>query len=92
MLAARLAPLLVVATTLALFAPILDYLAEVREARSCREIETHFARTLGIEGVSIACEYLADRKVIGRASVPIHVTKKSNVELQELAFFALDRR
>lgn len=75
-----------------LFAPILDYLAEVREARSCREIETHFARTLGIEGVSIACEYLADRKVIGRASVPIHVTKKSNVELQELAFFALDRR
>ncbi|HEY0875311.1 MAG TPA: hypothetical protein VGD94_17685 [Vicinamibacterales bacterium] len=75
-----------------LFAPILDYLAEVREARSCREIDTHFARTLGVEGVSAACEYLADRKVIGRASTPVHVTKKSNVVVEELAFFALERR
>ncbi len=75
-----------------LFAPILDYLAEVREARSCREIDTHFARTLGVEGVSAACEYLADRKVIGRASTPVHVTKKSNVVVEELAFFALEHR
>ena len=75
-----------------LFAPILEYLAEVREARSCREIEEHFKRTLGIEGVSIACEYLADRKLIGRAGTPVHLTKKSHVEVQELAFYALDDR
>ena len=75
-----------------LFAPILEYLVEVREARSCREIEEHFKRTLGIEGVSVACEYLADRKVIGRAATPVHLTKKSHVDVQELAFYALSDR
>jgi hypothetical protein len=75
-----------------LFAPILEYLAEVREARSCREIEEHFTRTLALEGVTIACEYLADRRRIGRASVPVHLTRKSRVEVQELAFYALGDR
>jgi len=76
------------ATTL--FKSILDHLREVGEARSCREIEDHFTRSVGVGGVSTACEYLADRGLIGKASLQARLTKKSNVEVQELAFFSLD--
>src|SRR5205814_8656789 len=70
-----------------LFKPILDHLREVAEARSCREIEDHFARNFGVEGTTTACEYLADQGLIGKVSTQARLTKKSNVEIQELAFF-----
>jgi predicted nucleotidyltransferase len=70
-----------------LFAPILDHLREVGEARSCRELDHHFTRTFNISGVTTACEYLADRQVIAKVSAPVRLTKKSNVDMQELAFF-----
>ena len=70
-----------------LFAPVLDYLREVGEVRSCTEIESHFQKNFGLEGVTTACEYLADRGLIGKAGASVHLTKKSNVEVQELAFF-----
>ncbi|MBO0724579.1 MAG: hypothetical protein J2P52_03185 [Blastocatellia bacterium] len=72
-----------------LFAPIIAHLGEVGEARSCSEIEDHFKRNFDIEGVTTACEYLADQGLIGKASTPVRLTKKSNVEAQELAFFYL---
>ncbi len=74
---------------LTLFAPVLDHLCEVGEARSCRDIEHHFARNLGVEGVTAACEYLADQGLVGKASLPLHLTPRSNTEVQELAFFHL---
>ena len=43
-------------------------------------------------GVTTACEYLADQGLIGKASTPVQLTKKSNVEVQELAFFYLEER
>ncbi|HLH20135.1 MAG TPA: hypothetical protein VKX45_23115, partial [Bryobacteraceae bacterium] len=55
------------ARTQALFAPILEHLVEVAEARSATEIEDHFRRNFGIGGVTLACEYLADRGLIGKA-------------------------
>jgi uncharacterized protein len=73
----------------ALFAPILDHLREVAEARSSRELEHHFSRHLNVTGVITACEYLADRQMIGKVSAPVRLTKKSNIEVQELAFFYL---
>jgi hypothetical protein len=73
----------------ALFAPVLEYLAEAGDARACSEIEAHFARHFGIDGVTTACEYLADQGLIGKASAPVKLTKKSNVEVQELAFFSI---
>jgi hypothetical protein len=72
-----------------LFAPVIDYLRDVREARSCSEIESHFERNLGVPGVTTACEYLADQGLIGKASVTTRLTKKSNTDVQELAFFHL---
>ncbi len=71
-----------------LFAPIVEHLQEVGEARSCTEIDSHFARTMGIEGATAACEYLADIGVIGKAATATRLTRKSHVDVQELAFFA----
>jgi predicted nucleotidyltransferase len=73
-----------------LLAPVIDHLREVGEARSCTEIESHFQRNFDVSGVTTACEYLADQGLIGKASTPVRLTKKSNVEVQELAFFYLD--
>jgi uncharacterized protein len=74
---------------LALFKLVIDHLREVGEARSCSEIEAHFQRNLDVSGVTAACEYLADQGMIGKASIPVQLTRKSNVEVQELAFFYL---
>jgi hypothetical protein len=73
-----------------LFAPLLDHLRDVVEARSCTEIETHFMKTYGISEVTTACEYLADQGLIGKASIATRLTKRSHVDVQELAFFALE--
>ncbi|MBX3277994.1 MAG: hypothetical protein KF868_08345 [Acidobacteria bacterium] len=70
-----------------LFAPVIEYLREAGEARSATEIEYYFKRNFNIEGVTTACEYLADQGIIGKASTPVRLTKKSKVEVQELAFF-----
>jgi hypothetical protein len=70
-----------------LFRAVIDYLKEIGEARSATEIEHHFKRTFGIDGVTGACEYLADQGLIGKAPLPVRLTKKSNVDVEELAFF-----
>jgi uncharacterized protein len=73
-----------------LFAPLIDYLNEVGETRSCTELENHFTRNFDVGGVTTACEYLADLGLIGKASTSVRLTKRSNVDVQELAFFSLD--
>jgi hypothetical protein len=70
-----------------LFAPVIDHLREAGEARSCSEIEDHFQRNYNVSGITTACEYLADQGLIGKASTAVRLTKRSNVEVQELAFF-----
>jgi hypothetical protein len=70
-----------------IFAPIIEHLAEVGEARSATEIDYHFQRNFGIEGVSGACEYLADQGLLGKAPLPVRLTKRSNIAVNELAFF-----
>jgi uncharacterized protein len=73
-----------------LFAPVIDHLRDVGEARSCSEIEDHFRRNFDLGGVTSACEYLADQRLIGKASAPVQLTKRSNIEVQELAFFYIE--
>lgn len=70
-----------------LFAPVIDYLREIGEARSATEIDDHFKRNFGIGGVTGACEYLADQGLIGKTALPVRLTRKSNVDVEELAFF-----
>jgi uncharacterized protein len=73
--------------TSTLFRPVTQHLREAGEARTCTEIEDHFKRNFDVEGVTSACEYLADRGVIGKASTAVRLTKRSNVDVQELAFY-----
>ena len=75
-----------------LFAPIIEHLEEAGETRTCTEIEDHFRRNFDVDGVTVACEYLADRGLIGKASSAVQLTRRSNVEVQELAFFAISSR
>jgi uncharacterized protein len=77
------------ATTL--FGAVLDHLREEGEARSCTEIEDYFQRNFNVEGVTAACEYLADQGLVGKASTSVQLTKRSNVQVQELAFYHLDQ-
>jgi uncharacterized protein len=72
-----------------LFGPVIEHLREVGEARSCSDIEAHFKRNFDVSGVTTACEYLADQGLLGKAGAPVRLTKKSNVQVQELAFFYL---
>jgi hypothetical protein len=74
----------------AVFAPVLDYLREHGDIRSSRDIDDHFRKTYGVEGVTTACEYLADIGMIEKASTDVQLTRRSNVTLQELAFFSTD--
>jgi hypothetical protein len=71
------------------FAPVIDHLRDVGETRSATEIENHFTKNFDVGGVMTACEYLADRGLIGKASIAVRLTKRSNVDVQELAFFAI---
>jgi hypothetical protein len=73
-----------------LFKPVLDHLREAGEARGSGEIEDHFERNFDVNCVTTACEYLADQGLIGKASIPVRLTKKSRVEVQELAFFYIN--
>jgi len=73
-----------------LFGPVIDYLCEIGEARGSSEIEDYFKRNFDVSGVTTVCEYLADQGVFGKASTPARLTKKSNVEVQELAFFYIE--
>jgi hypothetical protein len=75
-----------------LFATVIDHMRDVGEARSSSEIEHHFQKTLGLNGVTMACEYLSDQGLIGKASTQVQLTRKSNVALQELAFFFTEER
>jgi hypothetical protein len=70
-----------------LFAPVLDYLRDAGDIRSASDVEDHFTRRLGVDGVTTACEYLSDRGLIAKASSPVRATKRSSASLQELAFF-----
>jgi hypothetical protein len=71
----------------ALFGALIDHLREVGEARSATEIEDHFRRNWGIECVTGVCEYLADQGLIGKAPLSVRLTKRSNIDVTELAFF-----
>jgi predicted nucleotidyltransferase len=71
----------------ALFGLVIDYLREAGEARSCRDIDNHFKRNFDLSGMVIACEYLADQGLLAKAGAPVRLTKKSNIDVEELAFF-----
>ena len=71
------------------FALVLAYFKEMGDVRSTRDVEDHFKKNFGVPHVTTACEYLADLGLLGKASTPVLLTKKSNTSLEELAFFSM---
>jgi predicted nucleotidyltransferase len=70
----------------ALFGLIIGHLREVGDTRSASDLEAYFSRNFDVEGVTTACEYLADCGLISKVSTPIQLTKRSNISVQETAF------
>lgn len=69
-----------------IFGPLLEYLEDEATIRSVSDIEQHFTRRMDAKMISFACEWLADRGVLVKASVPVRLNEHSRVELEELAF------
>ena len=69
-----------------IFRPILDYLRDTGETRSASELETHFTRNFNIEGTTTVCEYLAEQHFITKVSLPVRLTRRSKISVEELAF------
>ena len=63
---------------------------QFRRRRWIDPLTRFWHRNLDVSGVTVACEYLADKGLIGKASVPVQLTKRSNIDMQELAFFHLE--
>ena len=70
-----------------LFGPILTYLEEEGTLRSMTEINHHSKRSFGIEGVEIACEWLADEGFLHKLATPVRLTDRSHVEVEEAAYY-----
>jgi len=70
-----------------IFGLILDYLREEGEVRSITEIDHHFARTFNISSVDLACEWLADEQFLAKVAVPVRLTVKSRVDVEEAAYY-----
>lgn len=69
------------------FRLMLDYLDQEGDVRSASEISHHFERAYGTESAIMACEYLADLEIIEKASTPAKLTTRSQVNVDEMAFF-----
>lgn len=69
-----------------LFKLVLDYLEGEGDVRSASEIEHFFERNYDADAI-MACEYLSDIGLIDKASTPVKLTTRSQLEVEELAFF-----
>jgi hypothetical protein len=70
-----------------IFGLVLDYLREEGEVRSITEMNHYFERNMNLEGVDTACEWLADEGYIEKLAVPVRLTTKSRVAMEEAAYY-----
>ncbi len=70
-----------------LFKPVLDYLAEARGIRTASELDAHFKKKVQTSELFWAYEWLARKGIIEKVAAPMRLTKKSQVTLEEPAYF-----
>ena len=70
-----------------IFSPIFDYLKEAEGVRSAKEIDHHFLSHMGIEHVSLACEWLGEEGLLQKAASPVRLVEKSKSNLEEVAYY-----
>ncbi|HLZ56457.1 MAG TPA: nucleotidyltransferase domain-containing protein [Ktedonosporobacter sp.] len=67
--------------------PLLDYLAEADGSRSITEINEYFSKRMQGAHMGSVCEWLAYKGVLRQVSAPIRLTEKSQVTLDEAAYY-----
>jgi hypothetical protein len=70
-----------------LFSPILDYLADAQGARTASELTAYFRKRVQGDCLFWAYEWLARKGIVQRLSSPVRLTRKSQVELDEPAYY-----
>jgi hypothetical protein len=70
-----------------LFAPVLEYLAEAQDARTASELSAYFRKRAQTTGLFFAYEWLARKGIVQRVSSPVRLTRKSQIELDEPAYY-----
>ena len=70
-----------------IFQPILDFLAEADGPRSTTELNSYFQKKISDNRLDAAYEWLAQRGIIQQVSTPIKLTMKSQVEMEEAAYY-----
>jgi predicted nucleotidyltransferase len=72
---------------LLLFKPILEFLSDVGGARSTTELDEYFKNKVQTESLAVAYEWLADKEIIQKVSAPLRLTEKSQVTVDEAAYY-----
>ena len=70
-----------------IFQPILDFLAEENGPRSTTELNSYFQKKIGETRLDAAYEWLARKGIIQQVSAPVKLTLKSQVEMEEAAYY-----
>ena len=70
-----------------IFQPILDFLAEADGPRSTTELNSYFQRKIGDNRLDAAYEWLSRKGIIQGVSTPVKLTLKSQVEVEEAAYY-----
>jgi predicted nucleotidyltransferase len=70
-----------------LFGPVLDYLAEAQSMRTASELDAYLHKKAQSCGHFWVYEWLARKGVVQRVSSPVRLTRKSQIELDEPAYF-----
>ena len=70
-----------------IFQPILEFLAEAGGPQSTTELNTYFQKKIGDNRLDAAYEWLARKGIIQQVSTPVKLTLKSQVEMEEAAYY-----
>jgi RNA polymerase sigma factor (sigma-70 family) len=70
-----------------LFGPILTFLNEAGSVRTTSEIDAYFKDQVQIDSLSNIYEWLADKGIIHKVPSPVRLTRKSQVMLDEAAYY-----
>jgi hypothetical protein len=70
-----------------LFQPVLDYLAEAQGPVTASDLNLHFRKKVKGEMLEGCYEWLARKGIVHKLSSPVHLTRKSQVTLEEAAYY-----
>ena len=70
-----------------IFQPVLDYLTEEKAPRSNTEIDAHFKASFDEGSLALVCQWLAWKGIIQQIAVPTKLTVKSQVSVEEPAYY-----